>query len=147
MNFNFNQQNNGGNKEEKITIYFWRESNGKEIFLDINKNVTFQACIDALRTKYNWFEFVEFQDCEIQSKGSNKKISSSDFKKTLKSLGIKNENRIIILDAVKDKNEKDNENNQNLTQNNETDKNQDKITIGFYVSCKGSTDNPVDLGN
>ncbi len=59
MNFNFNRQNNGGNKEEEITIYFWRESNGKEVFIDIDPNVTFRVCIDALRAKYGWFKFVQ----------------------------------------------------------------------------------------
>ncbi len=71
----------------------------------------------------------------------------SDFEKTLEGLGIEDDNKIMILDAVKDKNEKDNENNQNLTQNNETDKSQDKITIDFYVNCKENVSNPIDLGN
>ena len=125
----------------EITIYFQFESNtqevfnGKEIYLDVDPTETFQSCIGKLGVKYAWFVHVKVQNYKLQS--NNKEI---DINKTLKELGIKNEDMIMVIANVKDtnKNEQNNENNQNL-------KSQDKIKINFKVVGEKHVNKSIDF--
>ena len=128
-----------------ITVYFRFNDSGKEVWLDIDENVMLQECIDALRSTYEWAVYVPFQSCNL--KRGNKQ--GLDFKQTLKNLEIENQDTIIVINTLKDKNknEQNNQNNQNLAQiNNEINGNQGMIVINFQVSYKGYVSDPVDLG-
>ena len=75
---------------DKITIYFFL-TNGKQIYIDINKNTKFYEVINQLKEKYEWLYSVKIKRFIY----NNKEI---DFGKTCEENGIKDSALISIID-------------------------------------------------
>ncbi len=95
MNFNINNNlNNNQEQEDDKDIIFitFTFKKGKQIFLDINKNQTFQNAIIQLEDKYEWLKNIK-----------NRKYFFNDeiienYNQTLIQLKIEESSNIIILD-------------------------------------------------
>ena len=87
-NNNSNDFNNNNNYKE-ITLYF-NFSNGKELFLDIDENKTFNDAVLFLIQKYN----IMFKDYKYLRQ-NNEEIDGT---KSIKELGLRNEEKIKVQD-------------------------------------------------
>ena len=88
-NNNNNAFNNNNNNLKEITLYF-NFSNGKELYLDIDENTTFNDAISFMVQKYHIMhkEYKCFR-------GNNEEIDGS---KSIKQLGLRNEEHIKVQD-------------------------------------------------
>ena len=86
--YNNNIDNYSNSTKDNITLLF-KFSNGKDLYLDVEENITFNEVIKELKKKYLWLN-----DIKIKNFFFNGKIIPTQ--KTLKEIGIKDGSLIII---------------------------------------------------
>ena len=90
INNNFNNQEQEDDKDIIFITFTFKK--GKQIFLDINKNQTFQNAITQLEDKYEWLKNIKNRKYTF-----NNKIIEN-YNQTLTQLKIEESSNIIILD-------------------------------------------------